>query len=127
MARTPSPTLTDGELRLMNVLWQHGPSTVLEIQAELADELVDSTIRTLLHILVTKGYVRRRKEGRAHRYHPLVAHGESRSSVIDAVVQRFFGSRADLVLNMIDTSDLDDAELARIRSAIDLRRKRRVE
>jgi predicted transcriptional regulator len=123
MPRPPSSTLTDGELRLMNVLWRNGPSTVLETQHALTDDLVDSTIRTLLQILESKRYVRRRKEGRAYRYHAAVAQGESRSTVIDSVVQKFFGSPADLVLNLIDSEELDDAELANIRRAIDRRRR----
>ena len=119
MNRIPSPTFTDGELRLMNVLWQRGPSTVLEIQDALDQELVDSTIRTLLKILEDKGYVRRMKEGRAFRYHPLVDHAETRASAVKQVVRRFFRTPADLVLNLMDSGELDEAELARIRRAIE--------
>jgi BlaI family penicillinase repressor len=107
----------------MNVLWTRGPSTVLEIQNELPEALVDSTIRTLLRILEEKGCVRRRKEGRAFRYHPAIEQTESQSSAIASVIGRFFGRPIDLVLNMIDSSELDDAELARVRRALDRRRK----
>ena len=124
MPRPPSPTLTDGEVRLMNVLWDRGPSTVVEIQQALSDDLVDSTIRTLLGILVEKGYVRREKDGRAFRYHTAMARDVSRSNVVASVVQRFFGRPADLVLNMIDSNDLDAEELAEIRRALDRRRRK---
>ena len=127
MARKPTQTLTDGELRLMNVLWASGPSTVLEIQDALEDDLVDSTIRTLLRILEDKGYVKRRKEGRAFRYHPLVDREETRSSVVDQVLQRFFHTPGDLVMNLLQRGDLDEAELARIRRALEARRRERPE
>jgi hypothetical protein len=35
MARKPSPTLTDGEVRLMNILWKKGHATVSEVVAGL--------------------------------------------------------------------------------------------
>ncbi|MGH7467999.1 MAG: BlaI/MecI/CopY family transcriptional regulator [Longimicrobiales bacterium] len=127
MPRKPTTTLTDGELRLMNVLWRSGPSTVLEIQDALEDDLVDSTIRTLLRILEDKGYVKRRKEGRAFRYHPLVDHEETRASVLDHLVQRFFHTPGDLVLSLLKRGELDEAELARIRRALEARRKEKPE
>jgi predicted transcriptional regulator len=107
----------------MNVLWRRGPSTVLEIQEELDEELVDSTIRTLLKILEDKGYVRRLKEGRAYRYQPLVGQDETRASAVKQVVRRFFGTPADLVLNLMDSGELDEAELVRIRRALEARKK----
>ena len=125
MSRKTSPTFTDGELRLMNVLWRRGPSTVLEIQDDLDQELVDSTIRTLLKILEDKGYVVRMKEGRAFRYQPLVDRDETRASAVKQVVRRFFRTPADLVLNLMDSGELDEAELAKIRRAIEARRGER--
>ena len=123
MARKRTTTLTDGELRLMNVLWAHGPSTVLEIQDGLEEDLVDSTIRTLLRILEDKGYVKRRKEGRAFRYHPLVGREETRASVLDQLTRRFFHSPGELVLSLLNRGELDEAELARIRRALDAHRE----
>jgi len=118
MAKKRAPVFTDGELRLMNVLWKRGPSTVLEIQDALDDELVDSTIRTLLKILEDKGYVRRLKEGRAFRYQPLVGRDETSASAVRQVVNRFFGTHVDLVLSLLDSGELSDRELRRIRQAI---------
>jgi predicted transcriptional regulator len=121
MARPASPTLTDGELRLMNVLWERGPCSVLAIQERLEEPLADSTIRTLLGVLADKGYVRRTKDGRAHIYHANVQRGEARETMVQQVVKRFFRSPADLVLNLLDAGELDAAELAHIRRALDRR------
>ena len=123
MPRPASPTLTDGELRLMNVLWQRGASTVLEIQQSLDEDLADSTIRTLLGVLESKGYVVRERSGRAHVYRARVEQGEVRSRMVRQVVRRFFGSPADLVLNLLDAGELDAKELARIRRAIERRER----
>ena len=67
MARKTSPTLTEAELRLMNVLWTRGPSTVGDVVEALPAEvdLAYSTVLTTLRILEEKGYLRHAKEGRA--------------------------------------------------------------
>ena len=43
----------------MKILWDRGEATVLDIQQSMDDDLIDSTIRTLLTILEQKGYVER--------------------------------------------------------------------
>lgn len=118
VARPPSSMLTDGELRLMNALWSGGPSTVLDIQEALEEPLADSTIRTLLGVLEAKGYVRRKREGRAHVYTAAIARGQARETVVRQVVKRFFRSPADLVLNLLDADELSARELELIRRAI---------
>ena len=110
--------LTDGELRLMNALWRRGPCTVLDIQEALEEPLADSTIRTLLGVLESKGYVRRKREGRAHIYRAAIARGQARETVVRQVVKRFFRSPADLVLNLLDADELNPRELELIRRAI---------
>ncbi len=60
-------TLSDREAELMDVLWEHGPSTVAEVKDRLADELAYTTVLTMLRNLEAKGYVGHETEGRAHR------------------------------------------------------------
>lgn len=121
MVRPVSPTLTEAELRLMKVLWEHGPSTVNEVVAALADEvtLAESTVRTMLGILKDKGYVRTTSRGRAAVYHPLVDRTEARRSVARYLIDRFFdGSPRELVLNLLKDEELDEEEIARLRQLI---------
>ena len=125
MPRPLSSSLTDGELRLMNVIWDMGEATVLDIQERLEEDLADSTIRTLLSVLESKGYVERRKEGRAHVYRALVDRGRARETMVRQLVKRFFGSPADLVLNLLDEGELDARELDRIRKAIEKKGRKR--
>src|SRR5687767_2591969 len=100
MARSKSPTLTEAELRLMNVLWDHGPATVTDVAARLPKEpaLAYSTLLTTMRILEEKKYVSHTKEGRAFIYRPLVGREEASRSVIRYVVSRFFGDSAEALL-----------------------------
>lgn len=108
----------------MDVLWERGPSTVLEIQERLTEDLVDSTIRTLLRILEEKGYVERQREGRAYRYAARVGREEARAGVMDLMLRRFFRTPADLIANLIDAGELSAGELEEIRALVEQRRER---
>ncbi len=118
MARIPSSTLTDGEHRLMRVLWDRGEATVLEIQELIDDELQDSTIRTLLSILEKKGHVTREKSGRAYVYRACLEREESRRKIVRHVVDRFFGRPADLMLSLVEREELTSQELELIKAAL---------
>jgi predicted transcriptional regulator len=122
MARPTTPTLTDAELRLMQVLWERGPSTAGDIAAALPrrERVADSSVRTILRVLEEKGYVRHGKEGRAFVYAATVARGEVRRSVVRYLVDRFFNASPELlVLNVLEHEELDRDELTRLRRLVD--------
>jgi predicted transcriptional regulator len=122
MARSKTPHLTEGELRLMNILWQTGPATVSQVVEALPDKppVAYSTVLTLLRILENKGYLRHTKQGRAFVYEPIVGSKEASSNAIRHLVSRFFGGSAgQLVLKLLDEHQLGAAELKRIKKKID--------
>lgn len=122
MARKKSPTLTDAELRLMEVLWEKGPATVGEVAGALPKRLslAYSTVLTTLRILEQKGYVRHGRRGRAFVYRPVVDRGAVRRSAIRYVLSRFFQDSPELlVVNILEHEKLDAAELERLRKMIE--------
>jgi predicted transcriptional regulator len=121
MARKKSPTLTEAELRLMDVLWTRGDSTVTDVAQTLGDPpLAYNTVLTTLRILEGKGYVKHRAVGRAFVYSPKVGQDEARSNVIDYMVSRFFdNSPRALMLKLLDTEKLDERDIARMREMLD--------
>lgn len=121
MARPPSPTLTEAEYRLMDVLWTLGSGTVADVHARLNDRpIAYTTVLSTLTILERKGYVRHTVRGKANVYRPRIEREAARRSVIDNVVRTFFaGSPRALVLNLLDTETLDPAEEQRLRALLD--------
>jgi predicted transcriptional regulator len=121
VARKKSPTLTEAELRLMDVLWARREATVGDVVEALGDPpLAYNTVLTTLRILEKKGYVTHRSVGRAFVYAPLVERDEARSTVIDYVLTRFFdNSPRALMLKLLDTEQIDDAEANRLRALIE--------
>jgi len=117
-----SPTLTEAELRLMNVLWQQGSASVQQVLDALPKKppLAYNSVLTTIRILEKKGYVKHVKDGRAHVYIPLVDRKDATRSEIRHLVGRFFkNSHELLVLNLLQDDAIDPEELARLRSLIE--------
>ena len=117
-----STTLTEAELRLMDVLWQKGPATVQEVLKGLPEQppLAYNSVLTIIRILEQKGYVRHMKQGRAHVYEPVVKRQEASRSEIRRLVRRFFqNSHELLVLNIIEDQAIDAEELKRLREMLE--------
>jgi len=122
VARKKSPHLTDAELRLMDVLWEKGESTVSDVADALPNNpaLAYSTVLTTLRILENKGFVRHTKDGRAFVYHPIVGREQARESAVTHLVRRFFEDSPELLmLNLLDKKKVDASELRRLRRKIE--------
>ena len=67
MARKKSPTLTEAELRLMEVLWQKRSATIADVTEALPPPpIAYNTVLTTMRILEQKGYVSHEEQGRAY-------------------------------------------------------------
>jgi BlaI family transcriptional regulator, penicillinase repressor len=116
-----SPTLTEAELRLMDVLWLKGPATVHSILEELPAKpaLAYNSVLTTIRILEKKGYVQHMKEGRAHIYTPLVGRQEATRFEIKNLVGRFFkNSHELLLLNILEDKSISADELTRLKQLV---------
>jgi predicted transcriptional regulator len=122
MARRRSPVLTDGEAKLMAVLWRLQQATVGEVVAALKSRRAPtySTVQTMLRILEGKGYVAHEKSGRAFVYRPLVDQRSARRTALSHLVSRMFdGSPSLLVLNVLEDEHIEPAELERLKRLIE--------
>lgn len=121
MARKKSKTLTEAELRLMEILWQKGRLTVGEVRASLgAPPIAYNTALTTLRILEKKGFVRHEAEGRAFIYIPRIRREEASTTALHVLLNRFFDdSPGALALKLVENQHLNRAELLRLKELID--------
>jgi predicted transcriptional regulator len=122
LARSRSVTLTEAELRIMNVLWEKGSATVHEVLQTLPAKpaLAYNSVLTIIRILETKGYVKHLKERRAHLYMPKVDRKDATRFEVRHLVSRFFGdSHEQLVLNVLEETSIDAGELERLRQMLE--------
>jgi BlaI family transcriptional regulator, penicillinase repressor len=118
LARTKSTTLTEAELRIMNVLWERGPATVHEVLEAMPvkPSLAYNSVLTVIRILEMKGYVKHVKDRRAHVYMPKIDRKDATRFEVRHLVSRFFAnSHEQLVLNILEEGSIDADELARVR------------
>lgn len=122
MPRPASEHPTELELAILKVLWQRAPQTVEEVREALAAAgraLTHSSVITMLNIMVRKKYLRRSKAGRAFQFEPVVAEQKVGRKLLSDLVNRVFdGSAATVMLELLETSDVDADELAEIRRLI---------
>jgi BlaI family penicillinase repressor len=117
-----SGTLTEAELRIMNVLWARGSGTVQQVLDSIAEKpsLAYNSVLTTIRVLERKGYLEHLKDGRAHVYTPLIGQKEATKSEIRHLVSRFFkDSHELLLLNVLEDRGVEPEELARLRQMLD--------
>lgn len=122
MARKQSQTLTDGEHRIMEVLWDKGQATVAEVAEALEgkDGTAYTTILTMMRIMREKGYLRCKKgEGRAHVFFPRVDRDTAARTAVRQLLGKFFaGSPGELVLSFLRDEDLSIKEIDELKRKI---------
>jgi BlaI family transcriptional regulator, penicillinase repressor len=116
-----SVTLTEAELRIMNVLWQRGSGTVQQVLEGLPQKLAlaYNSVLTTIRILERKGYVEHKKDGRAHVYVPIIQKTDATRTEISNLVSRFFkNSHEQLVFNILEERGIDSKELDHLREML---------
>ncbi len=112
-------SLGDRELEVMTVLWEIGDGTVTEVRERLPADLAYTTVLTILRKLETKGLVRHKVEGKAHRYIPRVAQKNARRTVLGRLIDKLFdGSPEQLLAHLVDDHDLTPAQVKRMRERL---------
>jgi predicted transcriptional regulator len=131
MSRNPTaPRPTDGELAILRILWERGPSTVRQVHEVLSTRDRPMTAYTtalkLLQIMTEKGLVRRDESDRTHVYHSRLSEEQTQRQLVRDLLDRAFGgSSSKLVMQALNAKRATPEELAEIRKLIEARREAR--
>jgi predicted transcriptional regulator len=101
----------------MDVVYRLESASAADIHAALPDPPTYTTVRGLLRILVDKGHLRRRQDGKRYLYLPSTSRPTAGASSIAHVVKTFFaGSPADAMAALLGSERhrFSEAELARL-------------
>jgi BlaI family transcriptional regulator, penicillinase repressor len=113
---------TDGELAILQVLWQQGPSTVRQIHETLNATRPTgyTTVLKLMQIMTDKGLLLRDESQRSHIYRPQApAEKTQRQLVRDLLERAFAGAANQLVIHALSVKHVPRDELAQIRALLD--------
>ncbi len=122
--RRSSNRPTDAELEILRVLWDHGPSTVREIQDILNKTKPTgyTTVLKLTQIMAEKALVRRNEveNQRAHVYEASIPKEQTQRQLVGDLVSRAFaGSASELVMQALSAKRATPQELQDIRKLLD--------
>jgi BlaI family penicillinase repressor len=119
--RRKSTTLTELELEIMKVVWDHDTVTVRDVYETLLKrrKVAYTTVMTMMKILEEKKYLKKNQDDRAYVYRP----AQPRRQVIGAMVRDFVnrvfnGSAEPLLVHLVEEHNFskeDLAEIARMR------------
>ncbi len=121
-----SKPLSSLEHVVMEFLWNHGDATAEEVREALHRRrpMKDSTVRTILRRLETKGYARHRVDGRTFVYSGTRGPENVAVSAVRQIIDKFCGGSVEqLLVGMVDNEVLDEGELRDLAQKI-ARRKR---
>lgn len=116
-------TVGDGELEVLKLLWDRGPSTVREMLPILESrgrEWAYTTVLTMLDRLREKGVVEAEKVGNANRFSPVMSREQIVHDELADLIDRYCeGGMAPLVLALVESSRFTPEEIDEFRAMLD--------
>jgi len=82
--------LSRRERQILDILYRLESGSVKDVQHALDDGSSDSTIRTLLGILVTKGKLLKKESGMRYIYTPILERKKASQQALERVLNTFF-------------------------------------
>jgi BlaI family penicillinase repressor len=119
MAKT---VLSDGEWRIMNLLWARAPQRVPELTEALAGDTGWSraTVNMMLQRLEEKGAVRMESLGRSKVYYPLLSQADARQRETARFLDRLYGGSLGLmVASFAGQQSLSQEDIRALRAILD--------
>lgn len=122
MKQNIPPKPTNAELEILQVLWEHGPSTVRFVNDRLCEEkeVGYTTTLKLMQIMNEKHLVSRVKSGKTHIYSADVSQKDTQRQLVDKLLDTVFqGSAMNLVMQALGNRTSTQKEIQEIREFLD--------
>jgi len=110
-------TLTPQELEIMKLVWQRDSATVRDVYEALLErrKIAYTTVMTMMKILETKGYLKKRQQDRAFVYRPAHPKNQVIGGMIREFIDRVFnGSAEPLLVHLVKDRKLREKDLQKI-------------
>jgi len=113
---------TNAELEILKIVWENGPSTVKFVNEKLNENRLVGYTTTLktMQIMFEKELLGRDRSGRSHTYKALRKENETKSLMVDKILDSIFGGSASkLVMHALTSSKTSVEERAEIKKFIE--------
>jgi predicted transcriptional regulator len=120
--RTQIPKPTESELQVLQLLWQHGPSTVRFVNDRLNSRKTVGYTTTLkiMQIMYEKELVRRNETEKTHVYEANISEKNAKDQLLDRFLETTFkGSAMKMVMHALGNHKTSKQEIKEIRELLD--------
>ena len=117
-----SSSLPDGELEIMQIVWQCEPPvsrSIIEETLGRQKRLAPSTILTFLTRLCDRGFLRAERQGRANLYTPLVSRREYLAKESRRMLDRLYGGSLSAFAVSLCDSGVTKEEVEALRKMLE--------
>ena len=114
--------LSRRERQIMNVIYKHSNATVSGVLSGIPDPSSYSAIRTIMNILVAKGFLIRNKQGRKYVYSPMISQTKAVRSAVKQLLNTYFDNSLESAVSAllkIHSKDLRKEDFDRLKDIID--------
>jgi predicted transcriptional regulator len=114
------------ERQIVEAVYRLGEASVSAVVAKLPDPPSYSAVRAMLGMLVQKGVLSHRREGKRYLYQAVASKEKTQKSVLRHLLATLFAGRAsDAMVALLDVAgeDLTDEDFEHLRNLIDQARK----
>ena len=111
---------TKAELRILQVLWRLGASTVRRVYEELGEAGGYTSVLKTMQIMLEKGFLSRNAEDRTHIYAAEVPEAEAKRGLVQELIEKAFGgSSKELIVQALSAKKASPEELTEIKKMIE--------
>ncbi len=113
--------LSDLQLLVMKVLWEHGKLSVSEAHSLLnkKKKMALTTVATLLKRMQEKEIVAFEKQGRQFLYYPLISESDVKTSMLSNMLSNLFdGNPSELVSHLVSQDEVNQKDLEVIKKLL---------
>ena len=128
MAEKTPLELGQRERQLLETVQRLGEGSVAQIRANLANPPSYSAVRTMLGLLVEKGWLKHRRDGKRYLYRAAMSRERSQRTALKRLLATLFGGATDdavAALLDVSASQMTDQQWDRITQLIDAARRER--
>ena len=121
MNNNKNPKPTEAELKILQILWQNGPSSVRFVNDKLNEEkeVGYTTTLKIMQIMADKELVKRNTESRTHIYASFIEEDATQKQLLKKFVDATFrGSAMKLVMQALGNHEASEDELEKIKELI---------
>jgi predicted transcriptional regulator len=103
------------EREVMEVVWMRSDQCVRDVQTQLTRRMAYTTVMTTLDRLFKKGFISRRRQGRAYLYSAALSRSEVAAALTNGVLRRLMAAESSsarpFLSNLVDAVTEGDAAL----------------